>query len=130
MGSDAAIKLRKSLLILGVSCNIFASTLDFKDMSDDIGVTGGGFVITILAMVLCLVPGIVLEALAWRWAYLLPANTIPAAHPQGLPEVADLPNLVGAKQPESDLPKTQRDDVEAVTRVCLQLDPGREQTQV
>jgi len=145
-GSDATSELRKSLLrksllILGASCSaaaslwallaiIVASTLDFKDMSDDIGVTGGGFVITILSMVLCLVPGIVLEALAWRWAYLLPANTIPAAHPQGLPEVADLPNLVGAKQPESDLPKTQRDDVEAVTRVCLQLDPGREQTQV
>jgi len=126
--------MQKGLLIAAVSCNaaaslcallavIVASTFDFGDSSEDVGVNGGGFVFTILSIVLCLVPSIVLDALTWRWAYVLPANTTPAAHPQDMPEVADLPNLVGAKQLESDLYKTQRDDVEAVT-------PARERTQV
>merc|ERR1712232_1309130 len=97
-------KRQKGLLIAAVSCNaaaslcallaaIVASTLDFGDLGENVGVNGGGFVLTILSMVLCLVPGIVLEVLAWRWAYQVPATTA-AARPVDLPKVAELPNLV------------------------------------
>merc|ERR1712151_1419348 len=121
-GSDAAIKLRKSLLILGVSCNAFASlwallaiivasTLDFKDMSDDIGVTGSGFVITILALLFCSVPSCVLQVFAWRWTYWIPEAAATPAKTGDLPKAADLPTLV-SKRTDSERVASKR-DVEA-----------------
>merc|ERR1712110_1174678 len=111
-GSDAANELRKSLLMLGVACNAFASlwallaiivasTLDFKDMSDDLGVGGGGFVITILSLVFCSVPGCVLEVFAWRWTYSIPETAATPAKTGDLPKVVDLPTLVSTR-PDSE----------------------------
>jgi len=132
---DVAGRLQKGLLIAAVSCNavaslcallavIIASTLDFSDLNENVGVNGGGFVFTILSMVLCLVPGTALVALAWRWTYLLPAETSTPARPADLPKVADLPNLVSTKPSESEVSKTQHGgDIEAAAA-------GRKQTTV
>jgi len=119
---SGATKLRKSLMILSVSCNAFASlwallaiivasTLDFKDMSDDLGVGGGGFVITILSLVFCSVPGCVLEVFAWRWTYSTPETAATPAKTGDLPKVVDLPTLVSTRT-DSERVASKR-DVEA-----------------
>merc|ERR1712093_603268 len=107
-GSDVANKLRKSLLILGASCNAFASlcallaiivasTLDFKDMSDDIGVNGAGFVLTILSLMCCSLPSCVLQVFAWRWTYWIPEAAATPGRAVDLPKVGDLPTLVSPR---------------------------------
>jgi len=126
-GSDATSELRKSLLrksllILGASCSaaaslwallaiIVASTLDFKEMSDDIGVNGGGFVVTILSLVFCSVPSCVLQVFAWRWIYWMPETASTPARTVDLPKIADLPTLVTPRI-DADLVASKR-DVEA-----------------
>jgi len=123
--------LQKGLLISAVSCAAFASlwallaaiiasTLDFGDLNENVGVNGGGFVLVILSMVLCLVPGIVLEVLAWRWAYQVPATTT-AARPVDLPKVAELPNLVSPTVlPERKASAIPRGDFETAVIGCQQ----------
>merc|ERR1712039_870294 len=109
-------------LIVGAVCNAFASlwallailvasAVDFQDMSDDIGVNGGGFVITILSLVFCSMPSCILQVFAWRWTYWVPESAATPAKTVVLPKIADLPTLVGAGK--NSAPVASKKDVEA-----------------
>jgi len=117
----------KWCLVGGLSCSLFAllwsllavivaSTLDFKDKSNDIGVGGAGFVLTILALVFWLIPSIFLVALVLFWDYRAPAvaSTATATVP---PKVADLPNLVTPRT-EGLESKEKCADIEAAVVGC------------
>jgi hypothetical protein len=103
-GDDASSSLQKHLLTVSIASNAFASlcafvatciapSLEFGNM-DGVGAAGAGYVLTILSMIFCLWPAIILECYVWRKVYYLSSG--PAETKASSPPEANLPTLVGA----------------------------------
>jgi len=85
-GDDASSLLQKRLLTAAIACKAFASfcafvatciapSLDFEGIGGEVGAAGAGYVLTILSMIFCLWPAIVLECIIWRRTYWLTSET-------------------------------------------------------
>lgn len=85
-GDDASSSLQKHLLTGAIASKAFAfvcafvatciaPSLQFDGMSDEVGAGGAGYVLTILSMILCLLPAMILECFVWRKTYWLPSET-------------------------------------------------------
>jgi hypothetical protein len=109
-GDDASSLLQKHLLTVSIISNAFASlcaliatciapSLDFGNM-DGVGAAGAGYVLTILSMIFCLFPAIILECCVWRKVSCLSSGT--AETKASSPPDSKLPTLVASGASKDD----------------------------
>jgi len=103
---DESSLVEKHLSTAAIACKIFASfcafvatciapSLEFKQIGNGaIDAAGAGYVLTILLMIFCLWPAIVLECIVWKRTYWFTSET--KVETIGSGAVSNLPTLVGS----------------------------------